>query len=192
MPAAECPHQRRMLHSRRIGCQRGLLEFELPVRTDGDRTEQFLLQQWPSLYRLRRCTRMLQRTSRQWPVSIIQYAAQGDVFARYALLRPRLCRVRQCLLPRQSNDLDGQLLSKWPSPERSKQSAMQAAHSHSNRAALLRRGPHSGQRRQMLSARKCNERRRVLPRTGEHIRPRALPSAYAAAASLRGRIHADA
>ena len=49
LPAAERPCERSMLFRRLdLGCGR-MLEFELPVGTDADRSQQFLLPQQPSL-----------------------------------------------------------------------------------------------------------------------------------------------
>ena len=59
LPAARCPDRRPLLSGRNARGQRRMLELGLPGRTDGDRTEQFLLRFEPRLHRLGQCAGLL-------------------------------------------------------------------------------------------------------------------------------------
>jgi hypothetical protein len=180
-----------MLPGRCLDRQSRLFEFKLSGRPNGHRPEQFLLQQHSSLHWLGRCAGLLQRTSRQRQVPAAEQAAD-HLPARFALLRQRLRAGRQFVLPRNQDDVDGHVLSQRPGAERTKQGAMQAAHSHSDRATVLRSGPHSNHRRKMLRFGERNERRRMLRRCSERDRPFALPGLDPDDTGLCAWIHTDA
>lgn len=111
-----------MLFGRRDRSERGVLEFELPVRANGDRAEQFLLQQQPSLYRRRRRAGLLQRSGRQRPMSDVDNATDNIE------LPERLCGFRQRLLFGRPDDLDRHMLSQRTSAEWSKQESVPNAY----------------------------------------------------------------
>ena len=196
MSAAECADQRQVLRGECPRRHRRMLELKLSGGTDGDRSEQFLLQQRPGLYRLRRRQSLLQRPGGERTVSAAKHTAEdADLCARIAVLRQGLRAVRQFLLPGESDDLNRHVLSQGTSPERTEQGAMSAADSHSDRSALLRIRPHSNRRRKMLRGRECNQRRHVLSGAGQRDRPRPLPGVdadCAGSAGLCGRLYAHA
>ena len=126
-------------------------------------------------------------------MSAVEHATEdADLRARVAVLRQRLRKVRQFLLPGEPDDLYRHVLSQGASPERTEQGAMSAADSHSDRSALLQPRPHSNRRRKMLRGSECNQRQHVLSGAGQRDRSRPLPGREADRAGLRNRLYANA
>jgi hypothetical protein len=114
LPETRDSDRRQMLRRRRARSRRRLLEFKLHGGRDGDRAQQFLLQQQSSLFRPRRRAGVLRRPARQWPMSPaydVELPA-GIVDRGLPYLRRRLCAGRRLLLPRKQSDLDRRLLSR--------------------------------------------------------------------------------
>ena len=173
LPASRRPDQRQVLLRHLDRGQRRLLEFELPVGANGDRPEQFLLQQRPGLYRRERRPGVLQRETRERQV------LDADAQSADIELRQGLCADRQRLLPGQQGDLDRRLLPGRRSAKRPEQEPMRKDRPRSDRAAMLHVGNSDGER-QMLRARECDDQRRLLSGTGRSEKPQRLHDADSA------------
>ena len=112
LPAARCPDRRPLLSGRNARRQRRMLELGLPGRTDGDRTEQFLLQFEPRLHRLGQCAGLLRWLCRQRPMRAAEAARLPARWTRdRAMPVPqRLHQSRWLVLPREQRHLDRGLL----------------------------------------------------------------------------------
>ena len=176
LPETQHSDRRQMLRRRRARSRRRLLEFKLPGGRDGDRTEQFLLQQQSSLFRRRRRAGMLHRPARQWPMSANEVElSAGIVDRRLPCLRRRLCAGRRLLLPRKQGDLDRRLL-----PRRRGAGArpkdVRADLPRSGRPALLRLQPHSDRERRVLLAGERDDELANAAPAGRFRRPVRVPA----------------
>ena len=173
LPAPRSPDQRQVL-LRHLDCgQRRLLEFELPVRANRDRPEQFLLRQQPGLCRRKRRPGVLQRKTRERQV------LDADTQSANIELRQGLCSNRQRLLPGEQGDIDRGLLPGRRGAKRAEQKPVRKDRPRSDRTAMLHVG-NSDRQRQMLRTRECDDRRRLLLGSRRSEKPQGLHVAHSA------------
>ena len=173
LPAPRSPDQRQVLLRHLDFGQRRLLEFELPVRANRDRPEQFLLRQQPGLCRRKRHPGVLQRKTRERQV------LDADTQSANIELRQGLCSNRQRLLPGEQGDIDRGLLPGRRSAKRAEQKPVRKDRPRSDRTAMLHVG-NSDRQRQMLRTRECDDRRRLLLGSRRYEKPQGLHVAYSA------------